>query len=61
MFDVSFFMNEQIETYYSSFVNGWNMLVSVRQHQQQQKHLLTLIIYKAMKHEYTEYTISKIE
>ena len=29
--------------------------------QQQQKHLLTQIIYKAMIHEYTEYKISKIE
>ena len=29
--------------------------------QQQQKYLLTQIIYKAMIHEYTEYKISKIE
>jgi len=29
--------------------------------QQQQKHLLTQVIYKAMIHEYTEYKISKIE
>jgi len=32
-----------------------------KQQQQQQKHLLTQIIYKAMIHEYTEYKISKIE
>ena len=29
--------------------------------QQQQQHLLTQIIYKAMIHEYTEYKISEIE
>ena len=33
---------------------------TIRQ-QQQQKHVLTQIIYKAMLHEYTEYKISKIE
>jgi len=33
---------------------------TIRQ-QQQQKHVLTQIIYKAMIHEYTEYKISKIE
>jgi len=34
---------------------------TIRQQQQQQKHVLTQIIYKAMLHEYTEYKISKIE
>ena len=32
---------------------------TIRQQQQQQKHVLTQIIYKAMLHEYTEYKISK--
>ena len=34
---------------------------SIQQQQQQQTHVLTQIIYKAMIHEYTEYQISKIE
>jgi len=34
---------------------------TIQQQQQQQQHLLTQIIYKAMIHEYIEYTISKIE
>ena len=34
---------------------------NILQQQQQQKHLLTQIIYKAMIHKYTEYKISKIE
>jgi len=44
--------------YYKKWLKGDN---TVHHHQQQQKHLLTQIIYKAMIHEYTEYTISKIE
>ena len=34
---------------------------AIQQQQQQQKDLLTQIIYKTMRHEYTEYKISKIE
>ena len=43
------------------FFGGFAAVVFSLQQQQQQKYLLTQIIYKAMIHEYTEYKISKIE
>ena len=39
----------------------WIYGIKQLQQQQQQQHLLTQIIYKAMIHEYTEYKISEIE
>jgi len=40
--------------------NTYATLINTKQ-QQQQTHLLTQIIYRAMIHQYTEYKISKIE
>ena len=39
----------------------YNRRLYIINNKQQQKYLLTQIIYKAMIHEYTEYKISKIE
>ena len=38
-----------------------NITLQQQQQQQQHRHILTQIIYRAMKHEYTENKISEIE
>ena len=57
------FHSHKLNCLYTFYPKKEHFLTACQQsiQQQQQKHLLTQIIYKAMIHEYTEYKISKIE